>query len=181
MGVDERNLKMEKKVEKDFAENFDTLSKNKTFIRDMLGRKFCTFNIDASLSFSTIYNKANYLNENECGTITEKIISRSHAIKYLKYSIDNYETIKEEVEDLKELWDLVSYSLIPLELFWCMEYEKEDDAIFSDLEQSIFDYFNYIANYYLSETDKMYKMYIENKNKQEQIKELKKVNKNEKK
>lgn len=43
-----------------------------------------------------------------------------------------------------------------------MGYEKEDDAIFSDLEQSVFDYFNYIANYYFSETDKMYK------NKQEQ-------------
>ena len=54
------------------------------------------------------------------------------------------------------LWTIVMYELMPVEILWSMEYEKEDDSPFSDEEEYALKYLEYIANYYLKKTKKYY-------------------------
>lgn len=156
--LDKKLEKLEEKVSKDLKVSFEILKENRNIIKNTLIVPFSTYLICGDYVFPKIYNEARNKDENECVYVTEKIISRSQTISDLGNKLDLPDNLKIEVEEIKLLWNIVQYDLIPLEQFWCLEEEKEDDRIFTNDEKILYDYLMNIANYYLKETEKYYNL-----------------------
>ncbi len=63
--------------------------------------------------------------------------------------------LKKEIEYAKALWNLIKYSILPLEVFWAMEQEVENGMILTEKEEELYYYMVKVAQAYLRETSNL--------------------------
>lgn len=161
--IDENLKRIQEKVSQDLKIPFETLKENRNIIKNIFFGPFATRLLFGNHIFPDILKEAGAKDENDCVYISEKIISRAQTIYDLEYNIDLNDDLKKEVENAKLLWNVVQYNLIPLEQFWCLEKTITDDGL--NLNDEYFEYLMYIANYYLKETEKYYKLHTKKQKK----------------
>lgn len=83
--------------------------------------------------------------------LSEKCIKRSRELDELEDKMKNYDIILKGLQEAKALNDIIE-RLIPSEIFWAMEEQKEDGYTFSEHEQKCYDYLEAVATFYLDET-----------------------------
>lgn len=128
--------------------------------------------------FSQIYTDAIQKDYEECSLLTEKCIKRSKEVDNASYLFENDNELIEEFEDMKMLWTIIEYHLLPLEIFWGMEYLNAKDQYKKlDLDFPVYEHLEDIANYYLNQTKKYVEMANNNSNIKTENKKLELKNK----
>ena len=157
---DTRMEEVQEKVSKDFNEDIEILKQIKYKIKGCFGRDYISYVIYGEPCFHEAYNSSCNKKESECETLFEKIISRSVTISNLKHTIDIPLSMTDEIENAKMLWTVVRYDLLDLNIFWGMEFNKELTIHLPEEQRTAYEYFKYVANYYLNETQKYYELFL---------------------
>lgn len=160
---EERYNKVKNKIIRDLDGPFEELQEVCQIIQKTCQETFSTRKIKGTSCFSYILYNITNKEEKSYYYISERCIRRNNTIEHLKIVFKNNYELQEELEEAITLWDILTLCVIPLEILWCMEEEKEDDRTFNDFEQTIYNYLIKIANYYLAETEKYEKLYPEPK------------------
>ena len=129
---------------------------------DSFKGKYSTYNIFKRNCFSEIFNKARsdqYCEE----SLIESCIRRSAIISKLEYEEGINNQLLEEISQCERLWNVIEYTIIPLEVFWAMEYEYDDGCIFSKEEKIAFEHMKCIADIYLKESNELLKKFAKNR------------------
>lgn len=160
MSFADRKKKVEEKIEKDLYEHIGDLKENANFIINVYRTAYTTFYVLGNSCFSQIYNDTTYKDYEECASLTEKCIKRSKEVVNASYLFEDDKELFEEFEDMKMLWTIVEYDLLPLEIFWGMEYLNVNDQYYKKvgLDLPVYEYLESIANYYLKQTKKYVEM-----------------------
>ena len=158
---DTRMDEVQEKVSKDFNEDIEILKQIKDKIKICFGRDYISYVIYGEPCFHDAYNSSCNKKESECETLFEKIISRSVTISNLKHTIDIPLSMSDEIENAKMLWTVVRYDLLDLNIFWGLEFNREYINELPEEQKLAYEHFKNIANYYLTETEKYYKLYKE--------------------
>ena len=154
--MDTEYKKINTLLNKVFEGQLDSLKKTSEKLKRIYKSIFSVRNILGKGDFSDIYIESENKEEEQCNTLAEQCICRAHNIDKLLINYENDSNKKELVEDLNMFWTIISFELLPLEVLWGMEYEKEDDRPFSKTENEVYEFFKNWANYYLKTTKKYY-------------------------
>ncbi len=154
----ERNEKINSLLNDEFEGKLKSLKATCEKIKNKYKNIFSAKRILGVDDFPNIINRCENKKEEQCNTLTEKCICRAHQIEKLLRKYENDSKEKELIEDLNMFWNIISYDLLPLEILWGMEYEKEDDRTFSKAEDEVYEYLKNWANYYLKTTKEYYSL-----------------------
>lgn len=151
--MDEQQARIKKYIEEKINCDLEDLTKKTNKINELYKQKFSTNNIYGEFCFPKIVAGAYYKEKDAHWTLAEKCIRRKHDIPILKCYYKTNKKMLAEISDAEVFSDLIIRA-IPLELFWAMEFEKEDDYVFDESEETIFNCLRTVAQFYLEETQK---------------------------
>jgi len=127
------------------------LRSNNEIIENGLKDKFSTEKLLGKSCFDEILTKikkeipANWSVAEICLRRHEKIIDLKSKIKQEKQTY--MDACKAE-----RLWNMIQECVLPMEVFWSMEYAESNDYELSDKERNILEYMREIGQHYLDET-----------------------------
>lgn len=127
---------------------------------------------DFSIIYNMIYNNSN---ESDCIYLSEKCINRAKQIDDASYYFKNNRNEHDKIVDYQILWDIIKSDLISLDILYCMEHNIIDDTILNNDIKCVYDYFKFIAEFYLEETNKYIEQYKEYINESTSKSEIQKV------
>lgn len=108
-------------AEEIFDTDINKMMSVRDYIKNTYGRAFCARQIYGGDHFShIIHNAWEAENVDELPTLTEKCIKRASNINLLW--VKENSNMKDEVALYRELGTIFQYQVIPLEIFWAMEY-----------------------------------------------------------
>ena len=151
--MNEQRARIKKYIEEKINCNLEDLTKKIDKINELYRGKFSTNKIYGEFCFPKIVVGAYYKEKDAHWTLAEKCIRRKHDIPILKLYYKTSKKMLAEISNAEVFSDLIIRA-IPLELLWAMEFEKEDDYVFDEDEDTIFNCLRIIANFYLEETQK---------------------------
>ena len=61
--------------------------------------------------------------------------------------------LRKEIEYAKAMWNLVKYSMVPVEVFWAMEQTLENGELLTEEEQEAYAYMRNVLYIYLEQTE----------------------------
>ena len=138
-------------VEKRFGCKLDDLKKITDIIYKSYRNKFSYKQLYGEDNFFIIAQSTSEKDKTAYWTLSEKCIKRSRDLDELEDKMKNYDIILKCLQEAKALNDIIE-RLIPSEIFWAMEEQKEDGYTFSEHEQKCYDYLESVATFYLDET-----------------------------
>ena len=127
------------------------------------GTKFSTREIYGNSCFSQITHKICEAEATKL-LIVEWCIKRNHELMNLDYKsvgkaywLSKNETLelKDKLLKAKALWNILEHGILPLEVFWAMEYLLEDGATLTEEEREMFDYMKKVALTYIESTEEL--------------------------
>jgi hypothetical protein len=135
--------------------SLNSLNKLKNTIHQNYANKFTTSSIFGVKCFDGISKKI-AISDADSYSLTERCIKRAYKIHNLTKQFPNDVNLKQNVAKADAFWKNISQDILPLEIFWSMEYNFENGNNFSADEWNCLNYFKYIANFYLEKTNAFY-------------------------
>lgn len=172
--MNQRYDRVKKYIEEKLEYNVDDLIEKSNKVWKIYEKKFSTRNMFEESCFPKIVTNSWKKEKTGYWTLTEKCIRRGEDISFLRYFYENDEQMLNEILDAQVFYEIIIGRALPLEVLWCMEFEKEDDGVFDENEQWAFDYLKVIAEFYLEETEKYEGLLEKKEEEHKKVKVLKK-------
>ena len=138
-------------IEKRFGCKLDDLKEITDIIYKSYRNKFSCKELYGEDNFFIIAQNTSKKDKTAYWTLSEKCIKRSRDLDELDNKMKNYDIVLKGLQEAKALNDIIE-RLIPSEIFWAMEEQKEDGYTFNEHEQKCYDYLEAVATFYLDET-----------------------------
>lgn len=138
-------------IEERFGCKLEDLEEITDIIYKSYKNKFSSEQIYGENNFPAIARNTSDKDKNAYWTLSEKCIRRAHDLNELGNKLKANDIVLKGLEEAKALTNIIE-RLIPSEIFWAMEEQKEDGYYFNEHEQKCYDYLEEVATFYLDET-----------------------------
>ena len=139
-------------LEEESGYSMRELMRNREAIEEGLKDKFST---QAVLGEDCFAKVVKHLEEERPANwvLSELCIRRKYVIKNLKTKSKRDNLLEIDVCKAEKLWAIIENKVLPMEIFWSMEYSEGNDVELTDEEKEVLSYMREIANIYLGKTE----------------------------